>query len=37
VVSNMILHDSILGDSVHLVGTKRKMNIGDHSLIEMEG
>ncbi|HJV34809.1 sugar phosphate nucleotidyltransferase, partial [Geomonas sp.] len=36
-VSNMILHDSILGDSVHLFGSNRRMNIGDHSLIEMEG
>lgn len=32
-----ILHHSILGDSVTLVGSPRKMNIGDHSLIEMEG
>ena len=36
-VCNMILHDSILGDSVHLVGSTRRMNIGDHSLIEMQG
>jgi glucose-1-phosphate thymidylyltransferase len=36
-VTNMILHDSILGDSVHLVGSTRRMNIGDHSLIEMQG
>jgi glucose-1-phosphate thymidylyltransferase len=36
-VSNMILHDSILGDSVQLVGSTRRMNIGDHSLIEMQG
>jgi glucose-1-phosphate thymidylyltransferase len=35
-VTNMILHDSILGDSVNLVGSTRKMNIGDHSLIEMQ-
>jgi len=34
-VSNIILHDSILGDSVHLAGSNRRMNIGDHSLIEM--
>jgi glucose-1-phosphate thymidylyltransferase len=37
VVSNMILHDSIVGDAVHLVGSTRRMNIGDHSLIEMQG
>ena len=36
-VTNMILHDSILGDSVHLLGSTRRMNIGDHSLIEMQG
>jgi glucose-1-phosphate thymidylyltransferase len=36
-VSNIILHDSILGDSVHLIGTTRRMNIGDHSLIDMHG
>jgi glucose-1-phosphate thymidylyltransferase len=36
-VSNMILHDSIIGDSVHLIGSTRRMNIGDHSLIEMQG
>jgi glucose-1-phosphate thymidylyltransferase len=36
-VSNMILHDSILGEKVQLVGSTRKMNIGDHSLIEMQG
>jgi glucose-1-phosphate thymidylyltransferase len=36
-VSNMILHDSILGDSVQLIGSTRRMNIGDHSLIEMQG
>lgn len=34
---DMILHSSILGDSVTLVGSPRKMNIGDHSLIVMEG
>ncbi len=34
---DIILHSSILGDSVTLVGSPRKMNIGDHSLIEMEG
>jgi glucose-1-phosphate thymidylyltransferase len=33
----MLLEGSILGDSVRLVGGPRRMNIGDHSLIEMEG
>jgi glucose-1-phosphate thymidylyltransferase len=37
VVRNMILTDSILGDNVHLSNSARRMNIGDHSLIEMEG
>ncbi len=36
-VMNMVLHHSILGDSVHLAGSPRRMNIGDHSLIEMKG
>ncbi len=36
-ISSMILHSTILGDSVRLSGSPRKMNIGDHSLIEMEG
>lgn len=36
-VTNMVLHNSILGDSVHLAGSPRKMNIGDHSLIDMQG
>lgn len=36
-VRHMILSDSILGDAVHLVSSARHMNIGDHSLIEMEG
>ncbi len=35
-VSGLILEGSILGDSVKLHGAARKMNIGDHSLIEME-
>ena len=35
-VTNMILHDSILGDSVHLLGSTRRMHIGDHPLIEMQ-
>jgi len=36
-VRNMVLHCSILGESVQLVGSPRRMNIGDHSLIEMQG
>lgn len=36
-VRNMVLHHSILGDSVNLTGSPRRMNIGDHSLIEMQG
>lgn len=36
-VKNMVLHHSILGNSVHLSGSPRRMNIGDHSLIEMQG
>jgi glucose-1-phosphate thymidylyltransferase len=35
-VRNIILHDSILGDAVHLTGSSRRMNIGDHSLIDMK-
>ncbi len=35
-VRNLILEGSILGDSVRLIGSPRRMNIGDHSLIEME-
>ena len=36
-VSNMVLHDSILRDCVQLAGSTGRMNIGDHSLIEMHG
>lgn len=36
-VRDIILHSSILGDSVTLIGSPRRMNIGDHSLIEMQG
>lgn len=36
-VTGMLLNSSILGDSVRLSSTARKMNIGDHSIIEMEG
>ena len=35
-VSNLILSHSLLGDSVTLTGAPRRMNIGDHSLIEMD-
>jgi len=35
-VSNLILEQSLLGDSVTLKGSPRRMNIGDHSLIEMD-
>ena len=37
IVRNMILQDSILGDAIHLVSSARRMNIGDHSLIDMHG
>lgn len=36
-VRGMLLQETILGDEVRLVGSPRRMNIGDHSLIEMEG
>lgn len=36
-VKGMLLCDSILGDEVRLGGAPRRMNIGDHSIIEMEG
>lgn len=36
-VSDVLLSDTILGDAVQLIGSSRKMNIGDHSLIEMQG
>ncbi|WP_305041496.1 sugar phosphate nucleotidyltransferase [Geoalkalibacter sp.] len=35
-VRSMILDGSIIGESVRLVGAARHMNIGDHSLVEME-
>lgn len=35
-VSHMNLDQSLLGDSVTLVGAPRRMNIGDHSLIVMD-
>ncbi|MDD2856559.1 MAG: sugar phosphate nucleotidyltransferase, partial [Desulfuromonadaceae bacterium] len=37
IVRNMVLTDTILGDNVHLISSAKKMNIGDHSLIEMQG
>jgi glucose-1-phosphate thymidylyltransferase len=36
-VRNVVLNDSILGDSIQLTGTSRRMNIGDHSIIDLEG
>ena len=35
-VRNMILQNSILGDEVHLISSARRMNIGDHSSIELQ-
>ncbi len=35
-VSHMSLDQSLLGDSVTLIGAPRRMNIGDHSLIVMD-
>jgi glucose-1-phosphate thymidylyltransferase len=35
-VTNMVLDQSLLGDVVCLVGSPRRMNIGDHSIIEMD-
>lgn len=35
-VSHMSLNQSLLGDSVTLIGAPRRMNIGDHSLIVMD-
>lgn len=35
-VQSMTLSESILGDAVQLIGSPRRMNIGDHSLIEMQ-
>ena len=35
-VQNMTLAESILGEEVRLVGSPRRLNVGDHSLIEME-
>ncbi len=35
-VRNMVLTNTILGDNVQLVSSARRMNIGDHSLIEMQ-
>jgi glucose-1-phosphate thymidylyltransferase len=36
-VRDMILESALIGEEVRLVGAPRRMNIGDHSLIEMEG
>lgn len=36
-VRNMVLTDTILGEAVQLVSSERKMNIGDHSLVDMQG
>lgn len=36
-VRNMVLCESILGDSIHMTGSPKRMSIGDHSLIEMQG
>ena len=36
IVSNLILDHSLLGDSVSLIGSPRRMNIGDHSHIVMD-
>jgi hypothetical protein len=30
-----VLEGSILGDAVQVAGSARRMNIGDHSLLEM--
>lgn len=35
-VSYLILEQSLLGDSVNLIGSPRRMNIGDHSHIVMD-
>lgn len=35
-VRNVVLGSSILGDSVGLRGAARRMNIGDHSVLEMD-
>ena len=36
IVSHLILDHSLLGDSVNLIGSPRRMNIGDHSHIVMD-
>lgn len=36
IVSHLILDHSLLGDSVNLLGSPRRMNIGDHSHIVMD-
>ena len=36
-VKDMLLEQTLLGDAVRLIGSPRRMSIGDHSQIEMEG
>lgn len=36
-VRDMLLEQTLLGDSVRLIGAPRRMSIGDHSQIEMDG
>ena len=36
IVKSLILDQSLLGDSVNLIGSPRRMNIGDHSHIVMD-
>jgi len=36
IVKSLILDNSLLGDSVNLIGSPRRMNIGDHSHIVMD-
>lgn len=35
-VSHLVLNQSLLGDAVNLIGSPRRMNIGDHSHIVMD-
>jgi len=35
-VKNVVLHHSILGDAVRLVGSPQRMNMGDHSVVETQ-
>lgn len=36
-VRNLVLTRTILGDAVELVSSARRMNIGDHSIIDLQG